>query len=227
MKYVNVIGLFVFALIFTACGDTAAIEAEATTDETKTVAPMEKEPVVMGLKVGDIAPDFSLPGIDGATHSLASVRDANGAVPKGYAVTFTCNTCPYAKGYEDRLVAMHEKLSAMGYPVVAVQPNDTTLKPGDNMEAMKQRAADKGFSFLYLLDEEQTVYPKYGASKTPEVYLLDAGMKVRYHGAIDDNAQDADAVTVNYVEAAVNAIEAGQEPDPIDVKAIGCSIKAK
>ncbi len=227
MKYTNLFSLFTLVLLFFACGQPAAEETEVVADENKPVAPVEAAPAATGLKVGDIAPDFSLRGIDDQEHSLKTVRDANGEVPKGYAVTFTCNTCPFAKGYEDRLVALHTKLSAMGYPVVAVQPNDTSLKPGDNMEAMKQRAADKGFNFLYLLDEKQEVYPKYGASKTPEVYLLDAGLKVRYHGAIDDNAQNPEAVTINYVEAAVAALEAGRNPDPADVKAIGCSIKAK
>ncbi|MEO0732699.1 MAG: thioredoxin family protein [Bacteroidota bacterium] len=218
-----------FCLFVVSCGTPESTDTtEATTEE---VASTQSEPAPVaekdGLSVGDVAPDFSLVGTDGETHSLATTMDANGNPPRGYAVTFTCNTCPYAKGYEERLVALHEKLSEQGYPVVAIQPNDVTIKPGDNMEAMQARAAEKGFGFAYLLDADQTVYPQYGASKTPEVYLLDADRVVRYHGAIDDNAQDPDAVTVNYVEKAVAALELGAEVDPAEVKAIGCSIKAK
>lgn len=179
-----------------------------------------------GLQLGEKAPDFSLKNIDGNMYSLADVKDANGNTPKGYVVIFTCNTCPFAVAYEDRIVALHKKTSAMGYPVVAIQPNDPAIKPDDGMEGMQRRAKEKGFSFLYLFDDGQKVYPMYGATRTPEVYLLDAGHVLRYHGAIDDNAQDAGATTVNYVEKAIAALEAGQSPDPADVKAIGCTIKA-
>jgi peroxiredoxin len=209
-------------LSFMACGDAPATEASETQKE---VAAVETAP--MGLNIGDVAPDFSLTGTDGEVHSLAATKAAEGATPKGYIVTFTCNTCPYAKMYEERLVALHEKMSPMGYPVIAIQPNDVAKKPDDGMDAMKARAAEKGFGFAYLLDAEQSVYPVYGASKTPEVYLLDADRVLQYHGAIDDNAQDADAVTERYVEQAVAALEAGTAVDPTTVKAIGCSIKAK
>lgn len=213
-------------LSFTACGEPQAPAAEAETTETKKeVADVEAGPT--GLKIGDVAPDFALSGTDGETHSIASTKAADGSAPKGYIVTFTCNTCPYAKMYEDRLVALHEKMAPMGYPVIAIQPNDVELKPGDDMAAMQDRAKDKGFGFAYVIDADQSVYPAYGASKTPEVYLLDANRVVRYHGAIDDNAQDAEGVDKRYVEMAVAALEAGSAPDPASVKAIGCSIKAK
>lgn len=228
MKIVLHLTCFAALLCFTACGggDAMATEAEAETSEmTKEVSAVETAP--MGLSIGDVAPDFSLTGTDGETHSLATTTAAGGAAPKGYIVTFTCNTCPYAKMYEERLVALHEKMSPMGYPVIAIQPNDITKKPDDDMDAMKARAKEKGFGFAYLLDAEQSVYPAYGASKTPEIYLLDANRVVRYHGAIDDNAQDADAVEDRYVEMAVAALEGGNDPNPASVKAIGCSIKAK
>lgn len=211
---------------FTACGESEAMASETEASETKKeVATVETAP--LGLGIGDVAPDFSLTGTDGKTHSLATTKTADGAAPKGYIVTFTCNTCPYAKMYEDRLVALHEKMEPMGYPVIAIQPNDVTIKPDDDMDAMQVRAKEKGFGFAYLLDAEQSVYPVYGASKTPEVYLLDADRVVRYHGAIDDNAQEAESVEKRYVEMAVAALEAGTSPEPASVKAIGCSIKAK
>jgi peroxiredoxin len=183
--------------------------------------------VDFGLKVGDKAPDFKLKNIDGKYYSLEDVKDANGEKPKGYIVTFTCNTCPYAVMYEDRLVELHNAMAPKGYPVVAIMPNDTDIKPGDDLAAMSKRAEDKGFDFLYLIDEKQEVFPAYGASRTPEIYLLDSDMVVRYTGAIDDNAQDASAVKTNYVMDAVASLEAGKSPDPAKTKAIGCSIKVK
>lgn len=224
MKTLTKLSLAFLPFLLFACGQQPAVEAEVATASTD-VADVQAEP--MGLAIGDTAPDFELMGIDGETHSLATIKAADGMAPKGYIVTFTCNTCPFAKGYETRLVALHERMSAIGYPVVAVQPNDVSIKPGDNMEAMKLRAEEKGFGFAYLLDADQSVYPQYGASKTPEIYLLDADLVLRYHGAIDDSAQDAEAVTVNYVESAIAALIKGETPDPQEVKAIGCGIKAK
>jgi len=175
-----------------------------------------------GLKVGDTASDFNLKGIDDKMHSLASMEDA-----KGFILTFTCNTCPYAVMYEDRLIALQEEFGPKGYQLVAINPNDPEVKPGDSFEAMKVRAKEKGFNFPYLFDEGQKVYPKYGATKTPHVFLLDKDLKVHYIGAIDDNARDADAVEVRYLADAINAVEMGKTPDPSFTKAIGCSIKTK
>lgn len=178
-----------------------------------------------GYKVGDIATDFKLMNIDGKMVSLADYTDA-----KGYIVIFTCNTCPYAVMYEDRIVALDKKYKSKGYPVVAIMPNDTDIKPGDNLEAMKARAASKGFTFPYLIDKEQEIYPQYGATKTPHVYLLektDEGNVVRYIGAIDDNYKDAAAVNTKYVENAVDALLDGGEITETKTRAIGCSIKTK
>lgn len=191
------------------------------------VAPATTVTQVTGLKLGEKAPAFRLQNIDGNWYSLADVKDAAGRTPKGYVVVFTCNTCPFAVAYEDRLVALHNRTSAMGYPVVAIQPNDPAVKPDDGMAGMQQRAKDKNFGFLYLFDDGQKIYPQFGATRTPEIYLLDANQMLRYHGAIDDNAQDASAVKINYVESAIAALEAGNQPDPGDVKAIGCSIKTR
>lgn len=179
-------------------------------------------PVAPGLKVGDKAPDFKLKNVDGRTVSLAGMKDV-----KGYIVTFTCNTCPYAVMYEDRLIELHKKFAPKGYPVVAIQPNDPEVQPGDAFEKMQARAEEKGFPFAYLYDEGQVVYPQYGASRTPEIFLLDKDLMVRYTGAIDDNAQDAAAVTTRYVENAIAALESGKNPEPSFVKAIGCTIKTK
>ncbi len=176
-----------------------------------------------GYKVGDIATDFNLKNIDGNMVSLANYKDA-----KGFIVIFTCNTCPYAVAYEDRIEALNKKYASKGYPVIAIMPNNTAVKPGDNMEAMQARAKTKGFTFPYLMDEGQKIYPQYGATKTPHVYILQKTSKgnvVKYIGAIDDNYQDASAVNVKYVENAVDALMAGKEIKDKETRAIGCSIK--
>ena len=107
-------------------------------------------------------------------------------------------------------------------------PNNTDVKPDDNMDAMKVRAKSKGFTFPYLLDKGQKIYPQYGATKTPHVYLLQKtkkGNEVKYIGAIDDNYQDAEAVNTKYVENAVDALLAGKEIKEKETRAIGCTIK--
>jgi len=176
-----------------------------------------------GYKIGDIATDFKLENIDGSMVSLSDFNDA-----KGFIVTFTCNTCPYAVAYEDRIEALNKKYASKGYPVIAIMPNNTDVKPGDNMEAMQKRAKEKGFTFPYLIDKGQKIYPQYGATKTPHVYVLQKTKKgniVKYIGAIDDNFQDANAVKTKYVEDAVNALLSGNEIKVKETKAIGCTIK--
>ena len=186
-------------------------------------AATEATTAVSGLKVGDTAPDFKLKNIDGKMVSLKDYKDA-----KGFIVIFTCNTCPWAVGYEDRIIKLHEDFAPKGYPVVAIQPNDPAAQPGDSFDKMQQRAKEKGFKFAYLLDEGQKVYPAYGATRTPEVYLLDKNLTLRYTGAIDNNPRLEDNITtVNYVAKAIAAIEKGENPEPSLVKAIGCTIKTK
>lgn len=175
-----------------------------------------------GLNVGDTAPDFKLKNVDGKMVSLANYKKA-----KGFIVTFTCNTCPYANMYEDRLIALNKKMEPLGYPVIAVQPNDPGLSPGDSFSKMQARAKEKKYGFPYLLDDGQKVYPQYGATRTPHVYLLDKSLKVRYIGAIDDSPQDETTVEQAYVEEAIAALEAGKEPATTFTKAVGCGIKAK
>lgn len=175
-----------------------------------------------GYEVGDKAEDFKLKNIDGKMVSLSDFKEA-----KGFIVIFTCNHCPYAKLYEDRIIELNNKYAPKGYPVIAINPNDPEVQPEDSFDKMQMRAKEKGFTFPYLFDDGQTVYPKFGATRTPHVYLLDKSLTVRYIGAIDDSPQDADAVQVKYVENAINAISKGKNPEPAETKAIGCSIKYK
>lgn len=176
-----------------------------------------------GYKIGDIATDFKLPNVDGKMVSLADYKDA-----KGFIVVFTCNTCPYAKAYEDRINDLDKEYAKKGYPVIAIMPNNPKVQPGDSMEAMKKRAEEKSFSFPYLMDEGQKIYPQYGATKTPHIFLLQKSKKgnvVKYIGAIDDNYQDASAVNTRYVEDAVDALLAGKDIKLTETKALGCTIK--
>ncbi|MCH3884720.1 thioredoxin family protein [Tenacibaculum aquimarinum] len=176
-----------------------------------------------GYKVGDYADDFSLKNIDNKMVSMADYKEA-----KGFIVIFTCNQCPYSKMYENRIIALDNKFKSKGYPVIAINPNDPAASLGDDFASMQQRAEIKGFTFPYLFDEGQKVYPKYGATKTPHVYLLNKdseGLKVAYIGTIDNNARNEEKVSVSYVEDAVNALLTGGEIKNTNTKAIGCSIK--
>lgn len=176
-----------------------------------------------GYQIGDIATDFELENIDGNMMSLADLDYA-----KGFIVVFTCNTCPYAVAYEDRIEALNKKYAEDGFPVVAIMPNNVKTKPGDNLMEMEKRAKEKGFTFPYLLDRHQEIYPQYGATKTPHVFILsktEKGNQVKYIGAIDDNYQDASAVKIKYVENAVDALLQGEPIEVTETKAIGCSIK--
>lgn len=176
-----------------------------------------------GYKVGELAADFSLPNIDVEMVSLSDHDDA-----KGFIVVFTCNTCPYSVAYEDRIIALDNKYKPKGYPVIAINPNDPAAKDGEQLKAMKARAAAKGFTFPYLQDKGQHIYPKYGATKTPHVFILekqDKGNVVQYIGAIDDSSRNPEKVKQRYVVDAVDALLGGQLPKVTTTKAIGCSIK--
>lgn len=175
-----------------------------------------------GYQIGDTATDFSLKGVDGKMVSMADYKDA-----KGFIVVFTCNHCPYAVMYEDRINDLAIMYTKKGYVLLAINPNDPEVQPKDSYELMIERAKEKGFVFPYLFDEGQKIYPQYGATKTPHVFLLDSKRVIKYIGAIDDNAQDAGAVTEKYLENAIAALEKGVKPNPETTKAIGCSIKTK
>lgn len=180
--------------------------------------------LAQGYQVGDVAEDFRLKGVSGKMVSMADYEDA-----KGFIVIFSCNHCPYVKASEDRIIALHEKFAPMGYPVIAINPNDPELQPEDSYKNMQKRAKEKGFEFPYVVDETQHVARTYGATRTPHVFLLEREdndeLVVRYIGAIDDNTRDPEAVEHRFVEEAVAALESGENPSPTNTKAIGCTIK--
>ena len=176
-----------------------------------------------GYQIGDVATDFSLPSVDGKMVSLSDFVDA-----KGFIVIFTCNTCPYSVAYEDRIIALDNKYREEGYPVIAINPNDPAAIDGDELSDMKVRAKEKGFTFPYIQDVGQHIYPQYGATKTPHVFVLQKDGTdniVRYIGAIDDSSRSPKKVKKRYVEQAVDALLAGESPTTTKTKAIGCSIK--
>ena len=173
-------------------------------------------------KIGDKATDFKLKSVDGKMYGMSDYKDA-----KGFIVVFTCNHCPFAVKYEDRINALAKKYKSKGYVLLAINPNDPAVQAEDSYELMKVRAKEKGFAFPYLFDEGQKIYPQYGATKTPHVFLLDKNRIVKYIGAIDDNVDSANDVKEKYLENAIAALESGKKPSPETTKAIGCSIKVK
>ncbi len=176
-----------------------------------------------GYKVGDTVQDFNLKNIN---EEMVSLKNNAGA--KGAIVIFTCNHCPFSVKYEDRIIALHKKYNKLGYPVIAINPNDPAKEPDDSFAAMKVRAKEKGFTFPYIVDESQEVAKQFGAERTPHVYVVSksgSDFKVSYIGAIDNNANDAKDATEKYVEQAVDALVAGKTVAKNSTKAIGCSIK--
>ncbi len=183
------------------------------------------KPASNGYKVGDTAIDFSLKNVDGKMVSLKSMDKA-----KGFIVIFTCNHCPFSVKYEDRIIALNKKYADLGYPVVAINPNDVDKQPEDSFNKMVERAKEKSFNFPYLYDQTQEIAKAYGASRTPHVFLLKKNgekLKVEYIGAIDDNANDASSAKVKFLENAINELEAGSAVKQNFTKAIGCTIKWK
>ncbi len=176
-----------------------------------------------GYQVGDVAADFSLLNIDGKNLGMSSRSDV-----KGYIVVFTCNHCPYSVAYEDRIIELHNTFAPKGYPVVAINPNDTNIVPDDSYANMIKRAAEKKFPFPYLYDLTQQTAKAFGATRTPHVFVVEKQSKghvVRYIGAIDDNAESAEQAKKHYVADAVEALLRGAVPSPDNVKAVGCGIK--
>ncbi len=178
-----------------------------------------------GLKPGDNAVDFSLKNVDGTTVSLSDYNDQ-----KGLIVVFTCNPCPFAKAYENRIIQLHVKYAGQGFPVVAINSNDPGISPEDTFEKMKARSVEKEYPFPYLKDDIHQVFKAYGATRTPHVYLLEKNgnkFKVAYIGAIDNNAMDSKSVTERWLEDAIRAVTNGEKPSPAVTKAVGCTIKTK
>ncbi|GAB2768745.1 thioredoxin family protein [Rhabdobacter roseus] len=178
-----------------------------------------------GYQVGEAVANFRLKNVNGSMVSLSDYSSK-----KGVMVVFTCNHCPFAKAYEDRIIALHAKFASQGYPVLAVNPSDPTDYEDDTFEKMKERASSKGYPYPYLADDAQTVAQAFGATRTPHVFVLkNSGGRfvVQYIGTIDDNPQDPAGVTKRYVDDAVTNLLANKPVVTTTTKAIGCAIKWK
>lgn len=170
------------------------------------------------ISVGDNAPAWSgLEGTDGKKHALADLKGKDVAV-----IVFTCNSCPIAESYEDRIIAFANKHAGPDSKVAVVAINSNTI-PEDKLDKMKERAAKKKFPFPYIFDATQQIAKAYGASYTPEFVVLDKDRKVVYMGAMDDKSPPSDA-TKNFLEESVAAALAGKA-GPAETVARGCKIR--
>ncbi len=168
-------------------------------------------------EIGDAAPGWTkLPGTDGKTHSLADLKDKDAVV-----VVFTCNSCPYAVDYEDRLIAFHKKFASKNVALVAINVNKV---PEDALPAMKKKAREKGFPFLYLFDESQKIAKDYGAFFTPEFFVLNKQRKITYMGSMDNNP-DVKKVSKRYLNDAVEATLAGKKVATDETVPFGCKVR--
>ena len=174
------------------------------------------------LRIGDHAPDFRLPGVDGKDYSLEDFRDK-----KVFVVMFSCNHCPTVRAYEDRFVEFQRDHKEKGVVLIAINPNDDKKYPEDSFENMKVRAREKGLNFHYLRDESQRVVKAYGAERTPEVYVFDERRLLRYHGRIDDNVYEPDQVRQRYLRDAVDAVLKKRKVSVEETEPVGCTIKWK
>ncbi|MEM7373984.1 MAG: thioredoxin family protein [Bacteroidota bacterium] len=168
---------------------------------------------------------FSLRNVDQKFLSLDDFPQA-----QGFIIVFTCNHCPYAIAYEDRLKELDEEFTPQGYPLIAINPNDPAQYPQDSFENMQIRARDKGFGFPYVFDETQEIATTYGAQRTPHVFVLlkgSDGLKKVYEGAIDDNYQSAHLVQKAYLAEFMRALIQTGEATPMKTMPVGCTIKWK
>jgi peroxiredoxin len=167
--------------------------------------------------IGEPAPTFTLPDTEGAMHEP-------GGAP-ATVVVFTCNHCPYALAWHERIVGLARDYSARGVRVLAINPNDAERYPRDSLEAMRARVAERDFDGVpYLRDESQAVAHAYDAKTTPDVFVLDARGLLRYRGAPDADYEDP-SQNAAHLRQALDAILAGREPDPVETTPVGCSIK--
>jgi glutathione peroxidase-family protein len=178
-----------------------------------------------GYSLGDAVADFRLKNVDSRQVTLADYK-----TQKGLIVVFTSNHCPFSKAYEDRLIVLDRKFSSQGYPVLAIMPNDPKAYEDDSFENMQIRSHDKGYTFTYAMDETQSTARAFGATRTPEVYVLkqtSGQFILEYVGAIDDSPQDNASVQRRYIDEAVTSLLSGRPVQSPITKPIGCAIKWK
>jgi peroxiredoxin len=171
------------------------------------------------MSVIESAPAFDLPGVDGRNHTLDEYADATILV-----LVQSCNHCPYVLAWEGRIDALAREYADRGVRFVAVNSNDAEAYPADSFDAMVEHAREAEYSFDYLYDESQEVARTLGSERTPEAFVFDADRRLVYHGAVDDNREEAD-VTASYLRDALEAALAGETPPVADTPPVGCTVK--
>jgi peroxiredoxin len=171
-----------------------------------------------GISIGDAAPPFDLPDTEGARHTLSNSGQ------QATAVIFTCNHCPYALAWHDRIVEVARDYAGRGVRVLAINPNDGERYPADSYEAMQQRVRDEDWPMPYLHDESQETARAYGAKTTPDVFVVDSEGRLGYRGAPDSDHSDP-SQNAAWLRGALDALLEGRDPDPAETEPVGCSVK--
>ena len=199
------------------------------TDDGRVIPLPTKEMIRRALRAavrdrggGSIMIPFALPATDGRIS-----RPEDFAQARVFGVIFTCNHCPYAQAWEDRLIRTQRDYADRGVRFVLISANDPARVADDSPERMRTRAQEKAYPFPYLFDETQEVAKAYGATRTPEIFLFDAARVLRYHGAPDDNYEDPGAVRHHYLRDAIEAVLTGATPATAETKPVECTIKWK
>jgi peroxiredoxin len=174
----------------------------------------------MALSIGDRAPTFVLPGTDGHQHAYGG-EDENATV-----IIFTCNHCPYALAWEERLLQVGRDYAHEAVRVLAINPNDVSVKPADSFENMTTRHEENNWPFPYLRDESQDVAEAYGAKTTPDIFVFNADSELVYRGAPDADYDD-ESQNAQWLRDALDAVIAGNTPATQETEPVGCSVKWK
>lgn len=174
------------------------------------------------LSIGSKAPltNVALTGTDGRTYTLDGAKGRAGLL-----VMFTCNTCPYVHAWENRFNGIVAEARQRGINVLLLNPNEALRGTTESMDAMRARAQEKGYTAPYVVDAGHRLADAFGATRTPEAFLFNADLELVYHGAIDDNARDADAVEQTFLVDAIRAVAAGDAPAMAETRSVGCTIK--
>ena len=204
---------FLMSVVCLAAMSTLVGASHAAEESTTAAADAKAK----GLAIGDSAPKWNdLEGTDGQKHSFDDVKDAKATV-----VVFTCNHCPVARAYEDRIIELAADYKDKGVKLVAINVNNIEE---DKLPAMKERAEEKNFNFDYLYDPSQEIGRAFGATVTPHAFLIDADNEIAYKGAIDDN-MEIEKVEKRHLRDAIDAVLTGSKPETDSTKPVGCGIQ--
>lgn len=174
----------------------------------------------INIKLGTLAHDFLLKGIDNTMHSLATYKEA-----KILVILFMCNHCPYVQAVWPRLNALQEKYRQQGVQLIGINPNLNPDYSDETFEKMKEYAQKFNMNFPYLQDDTQQIAKSYQAQCTPDIYVYDQKRELAYHGRVDDNWKEPDKVTKHELDDAIAMLLQGQKPSPDQRPSMGCSIK--